>query len=172
MLATDSSLFSACADLLCKTYGPIDHQSAVIPWDKTDYYRDELGSGIVRKFIFFERLIDPCDLPGIKHCTNDIENCYSQDGENTCRRLINLDPGYVTEAKVVLATTKDYSHRIYIGNNIYAEVTLRYNVRDRRYTPCDHTYPDYRTDHYQSIFSEARKLLRNALRSKFKTSSR
>jgi hypothetical protein len=164
MLATDSSLFTVCTELLCEKYGPIDYQSAVIPWDKTDYYRNEMGDGIIRQFIFFERLMDPSELPLIKLCTNDIENHFAAPVDNAVRRRINLDPGYITEAKVVLATTKDFSHRIYIGHNIYAEVTLKYNIHDRRYTPCDHTYPDFRTDQYQTAFSTARKLLRTALR--------
>jgi len=69
----------------------------------------------------------------------------------------------VTEAKVVLATTKDFSHRVYIGSNMYAEVTLRYSIKERQFTSCEYTYPDYRMDEYRAVFNQARELLRLAL---------
>jgi hypothetical protein len=163
MLSSDPALFNECTKIICEKYGPVDYQSEVLPWDKTDYYQDEMGEGIVRKFIFFERLMDPGDLPKVKLFTNEIEKDFALRTGTTTRRRINLDPGYVTEAKVVLATTKDFAHRVYIGSNIYAEVTLRYNTRDRHFTHCDYTYPDYRTDAYQTVFIKARDLLREAL---------
>jgi hypothetical protein len=165
MLSPDPSLFNVCAEILCKKYGNIDYQSAVLPWGKTDYYREEMGDGIVRRFVFFERLLDPNDLPNIKLSTSEIENDFALRTGDILRRRINLDPGYLTEAKVVLATTKDFSHRIYIGSNIYAEVTLRYSIRDRSFTPCDYTYPDYRTEQYRAVFNKARELLRGGLHS-------
>ncbi len=80
------------------------------------------------------------------------------------RRRINLDPGYITEAKVVLASTKDFSHRVYIGENIYAEVTLRYSSKERSFTSCDHTFFDFRTEAYRLLFNTARYLLRERLK--------
>jgi len=162
MLSPDIDLFDFCAEILRKEYGPIDYQSTVLPWDKTDYYQDEMGAGIFRKFIFFDHLIDPGKLPEIKLFTNKIEGNFATRAGSAVRRRINLDPGYVTEAKVVLATTKDFSHRIYIGSSIYAEVTLKYVVRDRDFTPFDYTYPDYRTMAYRTMFLEARDRLRAA----------
>jgi len=79
-------------------------------------------------------------------------------------RRINLDPGYITEAKVVLATTKDYSHRIYIGEKIFAEIALV--QKGGRFTPLAYTYPDYRTDEYVRMFGKAREMLRESLREK------
>jgi hypothetical protein len=163
MLSPDPSLFDTCAELLCKECGPIDYQSEVLPWGKANYYREEMGDGIVRKFVFFDRLIDPVSMPEIKIFTNRVENIYSLQAENVVRRRINLDPGYVTEAKVVLATTKDFSHRIYIGRGMYAEVTLRYSNAKKSFTAFDYTYPDYRTDEYTTLFNNARDRLRAAL---------
>lgn len=163
MLSPDIDLFDISAEILRKEYGPIDYQSAVVPWDETDYYRDEMGAGIVRKFIFFDRLRDPGDLPEIKLFTNRLEKDFAVRAGDTVRRRINLDPGYVTEAKVVLATTKDFAHRIYIGSTIYAEITLKYSIRDRGFIALDHTYPDYRTDAYRRVFNQARELLRTAI---------
>lgn len=163
MLSPDLSLFDACAVLLVKEYGPIDYQSDVFPWSNANSYRDEMGDGIMRKFVFFERLMDPVTMPEIKIFTNWIESLQSVQAEQSMKRKINLDPGYVTEAKVVLATTKDFSHRIYIGRGMYAEVTLRYSNAGRCFTACDYTYPDYRTAEYLTLFKNARDRLRAAL---------
>jgi len=163
MLSTEPSLFDVCADILCKEYGPLDHCSDILPWSDTEYYRQEMGNGIVRKFIFFERLMDAAELPNIKVITNNVEKDFSTRSPDGMRRRINIDPGYITEAKVVLATTKDFSHRIYIGEGIYAEVTLSYSARDRTFAPLDHTYPDFRTDAHRTLFNTARDVLRTAL---------
>jgi len=163
MLSPEPSLFDTCRKILCDEYGRLDFQSEVLPWDRTDYYRAEMGTGILRKFIFCEQLIDPILLPTIKLFTNAVENKFPQPGSETLRRRINIDPGYITEAKVVLATTKDFSHRIYIGSDIYAEVTLRYNMRERSFTALDYTYPDYGSEAYLTMFNKARELLRTAL---------
>jgi hypothetical protein len=164
MLSPDPSLFDVCTEILCREYGPVDYQSEVLPWDNTEYYRDEMGDGIVRKFIFFERLTHPNDVPRIKIFTSSVETEFAVQSGSTLRRRINLDPGYVTEAKVVLTTSKDFSHRVYIGEGIYAEVTLRYSNAERRFLPFDYTYPDYRTDAYTTLFKNARDSLRSALK--------
>jgi len=170
MLSCDTSLFDACAQILGREYGPLDFESDVFPWDNTEYYRDEMGDRIERKFIFFEQLMDPGDLPRIKTFTNSVENSFAAQDGAVLRRRINLDPGYVTQAKVVLATTKDFAHRIYLGDGIYAEVTLRYSNADRGFTPFDYTYPDYRTDTYRALFNTARENLRTALKKNSKNS--
>jgi len=160
MLSPEPSLFDACYEILRKEFGPLDYESGVLPWDTTDYYQKEMGDDLKRKFIFFEQLMDPGELPKIKLFTIAIEKDFMVRTEDGMHRRINLDPGYVTEAKVVLATTKDFAHRIYIGSNIYAEVTLKFSAKDGRFTPCEHTYPDYRTDQYRTMFDRARERLR------------
>jgi hypothetical protein len=164
MLSSDTALFDACKDLLHEKYGPVDHRSEIVPWDFTDHYLAEMGPGLLRTFIFFKKLTDPGELAGMKTLTNRIEEQMAVTADTGILRKINLDPGYITEAKVVLATTKDYSHRIYIGGNIFAEIALV--QKGGRYTPLAHTYPDYRTDEYICMFGKARELLRESLREK------
>jgi uncharacterized protein DUF4416 len=164
MLSPESALLDDCVGLLCAAYGPLDYESDVMPWNTTDYYRDEMGTAIYRKFIFFKELVDPGALAAVKNFTNGIEERYSLRMPSGIRRRINLDPGYITEAKVVLASTKDFSHRVYIGENIYAEVTLRYSSKERSFTACDHTYFDFRTEAYRLLFNRARDLLREGLK--------
>jgi hypothetical protein len=168
MLSPEPALLDECAGLLCAAYGPLDYESDVMLWDTTDYYRDEMGPVIYRKFVFFKELTDPAALAAVKRFTHGIEGRYSLGTPPSIRRRINLDPGYVTEAKVVLASTKDFSHRVYIGENIYAEVTLRYGTKERSFTACDHTFFDFRTETYRLLFNAARALLREELKQRRK----
>jgi hypothetical protein len=125
-----------------------------------------MGVGIHRKFIFFERLVDPAILPSAKLLANRIEARFSVASGTAVRRRINLDPGYVTEAKVVLASTKDFSHRVYLGQGIYAEVTLHYANRGKTFLALEHTYPDFRTKESLDLFNKAREMLRTMLHRK------
>lgn len=164
MLSPEPSLFNACTERLVMRFGPADHDSVISEWSFTKYYAEEMGHGLLRKFVFFGRLIDPGELAEIKSFTNMLEEETAIRRGGTSRRRINLDPGYMTEAKVVLATTKDYSHRLYIGRNIFAEVTLQY--RNNTFTACEHTYPDFRTREYIELFNKMRTSLRSGLKRK------
>lgn len=130
-------------------------ESQPLPWEYSDYYKEELGSPIQRRFLFFRNMINRENLSDIKLATNEIEERLSTGG----KRNINLDPGYLTPYNVILASTKNYSHRIYVGKGIFAEVTLIYKDKDDRYQPHLFTYRDYASDEYAEIFSRARKLL-------------
>ncbi len=130
-----------------------------ILWEHTEYYREELGWPIYRRFITFKKIIDPSEIVDIKLLTNEIEEELAQNG----RRTVNIDPGYVTLSKVVLATTKNYAHRVYLGRGIYAEVTLYY--KKGAFRPHEFTYRDYRTDGYIEIFEMMRESLKNLVAS-------
>ena len=160
LLSPEPSLFTECVSLLASEYGTIDLESDVVSWGITDYYQDEMGGPLYRKFVFFKELMEPDLLPSTKLFSIRIEERFSRSVEGHLKRRINIDPGYVTEAKVVLATTKDFSHRIYIGSGIYAEVTLRFNSREQSFASLEHTYYDYRTAEYITLFNKARTALR------------
>ena len=164
MISRDRGLFQTCAERLAGTFGPVDIQSEVLPWEHSDYYQDEMGTDLCRMFIFFERLIDPGDLSRIKRHSMQLEEELSSMMASTSQRKVNLDPGYITEAKVVLATTMDFPHRIYIGEGIYAESTLHYSKDSGTYIAVDHTYPDFRSQYSRDLFNKARDKLRTALR--------
>ncbi len=166
MLSPEIGLFDICADLLSAEYGSIDFQSEVLPWGMSDYYHEEMGAGLLRKFIFFDRLVDPAMLANTKLLTNSIEARYSATIGTAVRRRINLDPGYVSEAKVVLASTKDFFHRVYLSMGIYAEVTLHYSARGKTFLSFEHTYPDFRTKESIDLFNKAREMLRTKLHRK------
>ena len=101
-------------------YGKFLNKSEIYSFKHTQYYKDEMGDNVKRCYYAFENLIEVSDLACIKCKTNDIEDELAVDG----KRRVNIDPGYVGLPKLVLASTKDFSHRIYIGNGIFAEITL------------------------------------------------
>ena len=150
MFTAQEGLFETARMELSQSYGSVDHLSPVWPFDFTDYYAEEFGQNLLRQLLSFAELMDPARLPKTKLDTNDLEQRLAEDS----RRQINLDPGYIDLSKLVLATTKNDQHRIYLGQGIYGEVTLRFTSKSFR--PWDWTYPDYRTDHYISFFNDVR----------------
>ncbi|MDD2679677.1 MAG: DUF4416 family protein [Candidatus Omnitrophica bacterium] len=148
----DKKAFVKARGILIKHFGNIDFESRMMPFTLTDYYREEFGSGLKRVFISFRKLIQPQQIAAVKILTNKIEKRL------TCanKRTVNLDPGYLDTAKLVLASTKDYVHRIYLGKGIYAEITLFYQAKT--FSPWQWTYPDYRTGDYIGIFNHIREI--------------
>lgn len=138
-------------------FGPIAVASPVFDFTETDYYTATMGPGLKKQFFAFERLIDPGALAATKRQTNDWEAEYAALGRHAEPRPLNLDPGYITPAKLVLASTKNHAHRIYLGDGIFAEVTLSY--RGGRWQPHEWTYPDFRRDDYQEFFTACRRRL-------------
>lgn len=159
LLSGDVDLLRRAAQLLQRHFGPVDLESEVGPFDQTDYYRAEMGPDLKRWFVSFERLARPDMLAHVKHETNEIEQQIGgQCAGLEIPRPVNLDPGYVDLGKLVLATTKDRSHRIYIGEHIYAEVTLHFQNGQWQAWPW--TYPDYRQRQYHEFFMRVRDRLR------------
>ena len=138
---------------LSEIFGRIDFESRIFPFDSTNYYKKEMGSNLKRKFLSFNRLIPVDSLPRIKIKTNEIEKELSCEASE--QRAVNIDPGYLAMEKVVLASTKNFSHRPYISENIYAELTYFY--KDNSYRTLDWTYPDYRLPEKIKMFNSMRK---------------
>jgi len=155
IIGKSREVISPARDELCRLFGKIDRESEILPFDFTDYYAEEMGEGLLRQFVAFQGLIDPAKLAGIKIATNTIEDKFSVTNAGKISRTVNLDPGYITAANLILATTKDFSHRICIGDGIYAEVTL--NFKKNGCTFFDWTYPDFKSGKYTPFFLEIRK---------------
>ncbi len=154
MLAKDKKLFDSSEGFFIKRFGEIDYRSPLVLFNYTDYYRKEMGQPLKRRFISFKNLISPQGLSKIKIATNSLERILSKKKNNTLKREINIDPGYISDSKMVLATTKDYFHRIYLKDGIYAEVTLFW--RRHSFEPFEWTYRDYRTREYIRILNDIR----------------
>ena len=163
ILAADRQCLHAAVEAIDAKFGKVDLESDVWPFDKTDYYKDETGENILRQFVSLERLIAPALLAKIKHRTNKLEQKLTAKLALPLPRPVNLDPGIIEPSKLILATTKNYSHRIYIGKKMYAEVTLIFDKGSWR--PFDHTYPDYRQQCYFDFFDKVRKRLLEQLKS-------
>jgi hypothetical protein len=159
LLGGDVDLLRRARQLLVHQYGTVDLESEFRPFVETDYYTAEMGSGLLRWFLSFERLIRPEALAEIKRHTNELETKIADQCLSAERpRPVNLDPGYLSLAKLVLATTKDRDHRIYVGSGIYAEVTLHY--REGAWQAWPWTYPDYRKPEYLAWFERVRGVYR------------
>jgi hypothetical protein len=162
VLAPDERCLKAATERLVAAFGELDLVSEAWPFDQTHYYADEIGPMILRQFVSMEKLVDPGHLAAIKHQTNRMEQELAMSLGLPVPRPVNLDPGLIEASKLVLATTKNYSHRIYIGDRMYAEVTLLYDKG--RWCPMPYTYPDYRQACYHAFFSKVRARLVEQLR--------
>ena len=158
IFSADAAQIDRALAAMAAQFGPVDFQSELIPFDHTDYYAPEFGAGLVRRIAAFERLVDPGNLPDIKLATNAIEAEIGAGGA----RSVNIDPGYVGEGKMILATTKDHRHRVYLGNGIYGEVTLYYH--GGTFHPWEWTYADYASPRFCEIFTQIRARYREQLR--------
>lgn len=133
----EKNLVVSVVKALVDKFGPVDIVSPWFPFNFTTYYEAEMGAPLFRRMLAFETMIKQSALSDIKLTTNDLELEYSKNS----KRMINLDPGYMLRERFVLATGKNYSHRIYIGKRIYADLTLIYIKGRFRKLPW--TYPDY-----------------------------
>jgi hypothetical protein len=164
ILASNYQCLHVAADSLSSKFGKIDISSEVWPFNHTDYYKEETGPRILRQFVSFKQLIVPDKLSKIKHQTNKLEQKLAKKLALPLTRPLNLDPGIIEPSKLVLATTKNYSHRIYIGKKMYAEVTLIFDKGG--WQPQAYTYPDYRQQCYFDFFDKVRTRLMEQLKSK------
>lgn len=159
LISSDISLFDKTKLMLEKKFkNKIDFESAVLDFIHTDYYNREMGTNLKRKFVSFEKTVHLQNIEKTKLISNRIEKKFSFSD----KRAINIDPGYLDLSKLVLFSTKDYSHRIHIGSGIFAEVTLYF--KGETFNAWQWTYPDYKTDEYISIFNSIRERYKNETR--------
>lgn len=140
------------------TWGPIALQSPTFAVTETDYYTPTMGPNLGKTFLAFADRYDPGEVAATKHQTNAWEAEYAALGRHAEPRPLNLDPGYLTAAKLVLSSTKDHSHRIYVGQGMYAEITLIY--RHGTWQTHQFTFPDYRRADYHAFFTQCRNYLK------------
>lgn len=154
----DEDKLAGVLEMLGDAFGTQEIKSPVFDFDITDYYTIEMGEYLKKFFYCFRDPIKLEMLPDIKLFTNETEIKFSSGNMGNLRRTVNIDPGYVTLSKLVLASTKDYSHRIFIGNGIYAETTLRF-IKGT-FVPLETTYPDYKTPLAIHFFNTVREFVK------------
>jgi len=168
MFTSDKFLFNPYKEELIKKFGKVDIESNVQPFNFTDYYEKEFGKNLVQKLFSFSTLIRQDELREIKIITNSIENNnIDKNIKNNIthhKREINIDPGYITLNKYILASTKNGPSRIYLNQGIYAEITLRFI--NKSFVPCEYTYPNYKTNEYINFLNSVRQKYKLQLREK------
>ncbi len=166
MFTSDKCLFSLYKEELIKRFGEVDIESNVQPFDFTDYYEKEFGKNLVQKLFSFYALIRQDELREIKIITNSIENNFNKvnikNNITHPKRKINIDPGYITLNKYILASTKNGPSRIYLNQGIYAEITLKFI--NKSFVPCEFTYPNYKTSEYIIFLNSIRQKYKLQLR--------
>ena len=160
-----SSLFSAHQKLLDQViadleglYGPTDWISPEFLFDRTKYYEKEMGWPLYRRYISFANLIRPEELADVKLKTNEIESRHFVEG----KRGINIDPGYISLERLILATGKNYIHRIYLSKGIYADLTLIF--QRGTFKPLQWTYRDYADPKTIVCFNDLREKYKRQVR--------
>ena len=153
LIAKDPVFFQEAKTILQKKLAKVDNASPVFLFNQTDYYEKEMGQSLKRIFLSFQRLIPAEQLVRVKLGTNALEKRLSL---RTGQRLINIDPGYITLSKLVLATTKSFVHRLYIAQGIHEEITLYF--KGNTFVAGPWTYPDYQTPSHIVFFNEVRNI--------------
>ena len=146
------------AELLGR-FGPLDCESELLPFDHTGYYEAELGAPLLRRVLGFERLLPLDGLRAFKLATNELERAHARADAS---RRVNLDPGLLTLERLVLASGKNFTHRVYLGSGIWADLTLIYNKRQGWIT-LPWTFPDYATDDMKRRLTALRALYKTAI---------
>jgi hypothetical protein len=139
-------------------FGRIDCSYGPIPFSFSDYYKDEMGSELLKSYYTFATLMDRETLSEKKRLTNTLEQSLLVLG----KRCVNLDPGYLARDKLVLATTKDFYHRLFLSDGIYGEVTLHFRKGEFRYFSW--TYPDYKAQGFLEFLTKTRAAFMHGLR--------
>lgn len=145
-------------------WGPVALKSPIFDFTETGFYTESMGTNLKKQFFAFENLFDSGQIAQTKHVSNELEASYASQSDHPEQRPVNIDPGYITEAKLVLVTTKDRDHRIYLEQGIYAEVTLFY--RSKQWQGSRWTYPDYQREDFQEFFTQCRLHLRQAIQAR------
>ncbi len=161
VLSRHAECLRAVDEDLVSRFGEVASRSDLIPFTFTNYYLRTMGDNLLRLLLVFREGFDTCRLAEVKRATNELEDAIRSMNRFGVPRPVNVDPGYLTLSKLVLASTKDHAHRVSLGGGIHAEVTLAY--RDGAYRPLPWTYPDFRSEPYARFLEVARSELYSAI---------
>jgi hypothetical protein len=155
LIAGETVVFEKAERALVALYGEVDLRSGFFPFEATDYYEEQMGSGLKRLFLSFSKLVPPDELGAIKVRTNALEEEIGRGGP-AHHRAVNIDPGILTGSALIMGTAKNFAHRVPLTRGIYAHLELLFGKDEARCL--DWTYPDFRRQDYQDFFLEVRRL--------------
>jgi hypothetical protein len=157
----EDALYEKVQRRLEAEWGRVDSESPAYPFDLTDYYEAEMGRGLVRRFMSFETLVAPESLPEKKTRTIEIEESLRQE-KGAPGRPVNIDPGYITPSALIMATAKDFAHRVPLGKGIYAHLEFLFTKTGVK--TLEWTYPDLRREPAQAYFRSVREIYLRGIR--------
>ena len=163
IIVGEESFFQIAEERLFHLFGTVDAESPFFPFDLTDYYEKQMGVNLKRKFISFKKLIRPEKLSRIKLMTNKLEDGI-RDELRAAHRAVNIDPGYLVSSALIMATAKNFAHRIPLQHGIYAHLEFLFGKDEVR--PLFWTYPDYINKGCQNFFLEVRRIYLSQLKKK------
>ncbi|MGD8534333.1 MAG: DUF4416 family protein [Candidatus Aminicenantes bacterium] len=166
IIASEERFFKRAEERLVELYGALDLTSQFFEFDFTDYYEKQMGQNLKRKFVSFHNLVFPESLGEIKIRTNALEEEIKKELK-AGKRIVNLDPGYMTASSLIMATAKDFAHRIPLQHGIYAHLELLFGKNDVR--TLSWTYPDFETEGYQIFFLDVRRIYLSQIQSQKKS---
>ena len=158
VFSPEETMIRECIEHLEEIFGPADWVGPPMFFDRTKYYEREMGWPLHRRFVSFTRLIRPERIVEAKLTADGLEQKYSREG----KRRVNIDPGYVSLERLVLATGKNYTHRVYLSKGVYADLTLLFQRGTFR--SLEWTFPDYASSEMIGIFNEIRTGYKDQLR--------
>jgi hypothetical protein len=158
VLYRDEARLASVLEGLAARFGPVEAMSPPFSFDRTDYYEEEMGAGLVRRFVVLRGTVGRDVLADAKLETESLEQANVEGG----RRTVNIDPGLLAEENFVLATGKNHSHRVYLRDGVFADLTLLYRKGEYRALPW--TYPDYASDEIRAYFAGVRSGLKETIR--------
>ncbi|HPI04307.1 MAG TPA: DUF4416 family protein [Candidatus Goldiibacteriota bacterium] len=153
---SNKSAYDGALKELVKLYGETDFETEETPFTHTSYYSGEMGYNLKRRFVSFKNTVTPDVLAGAKVFAIEEEKKHLNEKGG---RIINIDPGFLCQAKLVLASAKNFSHRVYMSDGIFGESTLRFNTSTKQYEPWPWTYPDYAEKAVLEVFNKIRGIL-------------
>ena len=159
ILASDEDALQVARKLIGRVWGSPDTDAGIVQFDYSQYYRKEAGERILRSFLAFPYRFAREELVQRKLEANRMEQELAGMLHNGFSRPVNIDPGYLAPEKLVLASCKNFAHRIYLGDGVFAEVTLLYKAG--KFVPLDWTFPDYASgDYYPFLYEVRQKLMK------------
>jgi len=155
IMTTVDSFHGPAEEALVKTLGPLDRHSERYDFSRfSPYYDKEMGGPVWKYFVTFSRLMPTESLVALKLAAEKLQEHFAVQEQETWRRRVNLDPGYVTGWNLVLSTVKNHAHRLYLGHGVYGEVTLLFHRH--AFEPLPWTYPDYASPPVIDFFMQVR----------------
>jgi hypothetical protein len=161
IISSQGAVFERTEEALTAVYGPVDIKSEAFPFNLTDYYAKQMGQGLLRQFLGFSKLVPPGSLSEIKVRTNALEDAIRQSFARP-ERVVNIDPGILTASALIMATAKNFAHRIPLQGGVYAHLELLFSRSSVKLLSW--TYPDFKQEGYLTFFTEARRALLRQLR--------